>query len=771
MTERTRRWGRGPDGNPIEIADVIEEVENELSEGLDSDEVHHSSESSDSASDESSSSENPLRGTNVEGDFTIEGDVNVGEGSRAPENSRNDSEHNDSNNSEHNDSGEGSSDTAEDRETSREMLREQIGTLRDNLNNDLETIDHKAAPSAVIMFSKPWIILIFGLAEYFISLGLGVSSQIAFWFPLITWTIVWFMVDWRAYNIILRAFPYIALNTILSYYNANFWGIQIIASLLPELLAMALINPSAGVQSGWEQAKEAQKTAAKEKFQKAVAKLEGDQSLTQQKKWGKHKLGLYSSQRKVFSMLLIFIILGLGPIGIGYLTFTRASITLYVLIIIILILLYLFGFLDKRETSGVFIAILLSSFADYVLYAVGSLISTTFVQPVIIMFIYFSVSAIALGVILGYLNSSTAMGLIILIILLLSIFYFHTYLTSDYFSDQMNLRQAQLEAKKGNWVDQFLTFIDYQKKLARGEIVEGAIQEHTHQFIGVDITGWGPTSDEFEKGKEIRSQIFYKTGSYIPITLWTACKIDKIQGKVNKNNIILDAGANEVSVNCVIPGEALNVGANAIDYISVYTFKSTVEFPIKIMDKNQAELLRNSRYDSNKIDLEEYVGGTLPARTDAGPVVIGISNKREANRPILEMPLLLNETGGLDTITIQLQPYKSLFSEDVLDEKVAVINAVEINAPIGMHFRCSFFQNQEYEIPMKVVDGRNYALISGNDLVEETYTTMVCDINVDKDKKEIFAPPKYFSTNTIIFSFEYQYVMKNTEVVNIKVRR
>ncbi|MGE0793163.1 MAG: hypothetical protein AB7V77_03230, partial [Candidatus Woesearchaeota archaeon] len=65
-------------------------------------------------------------------------------------------------------------------------------------------------------------------------------------------------------------------------------------------------------------------------------------------------------------------------------------------------------------------------------------------------------------------------------------------------------------------------------------------------------------------------------------------------------------------------------------------------------------------------------------------------------------------------------------------------------------------------------DGRNKFVYDATQISVGSYTTFTCDIGVEKNFVDKLIPNRYFSTNTILLSIDYDYLMKRASSVIVK---
>jgi hypothetical protein len=470
---------------------------------------------------------------------------------------------------------------------------------------------------------------------------------------------------------------------------------------------------------------------------------------------------------QVISFIFIVFISVFGPFGLGYINTNQSGFILAGLTIAILITFYFTSLIKVNQMFAVILFLVFCLFYDRSQEALSKIPmgANAYIAPFLMVALMF---LFILKLQFDW-DTKIFFGIVMALFILLSMPFMYSYVSSPYFAEQMeeNAMATKIQIQEMSIGDKAKLWFEYQTKLGKGEIVEAGVQEKTQQFIGVTILGVKPTYEQVKLGDPVNVNMFYKSGSYRPILLWSNCKIEKNQGTIlnNDKNKNLSAGFHEGVISCVINN--VPKGVRQIEFISGYNFVSSVEVNLKLINKDFLEKLnRISAVDSEKIDVEKYVGGTIKPRTSSGPVTIGVSNTFSEGKLTYKSPMIVDKKKILPIkLTFQLQPL--LMSENTnVKDMVSMINSVTLDSPKGLIYNCSFTKE-----PIKFVDygnNRTKATISGKNIVIETYTTFECDVRVDENFKDTFIPDNGFSVNTISATVDYEYYMHRSAAVTVK---
>ncbi|MGE0793162.1 MAG: hypothetical protein AB7V77_03225, partial [Candidatus Woesearchaeota archaeon] len=226
-----------------------------------------------------------------------------------------------------------------------------------------------------------------------------------------------------------------------------------------------------------------------------------------------------TSASKLITFLVVFLLTFLGPLILNILDGTNRILLYIVLFFIAICVTFVFADLINK---GQFIAILICIFFNLYLNqlfndAINGLVSGNTILIVKIMFITIIYALIAFQA--GWVGKHIAITIIMIIGLLMALFFILGLLLNPAFRESLKMKFTADESEGVNIWTNFKSYIEYQFKLGKGDIVSGAEQENTHQFIGVEVLGAAAINKEIREGNDVITQIYYKTGSYRELSI------------------------------------------------------------------------------------------------------------------------------------------------------------------------------------------------------------------------------------------------------------
>ena len=671
--------------------------------------------------------------------------------------------------------------SAEEAEERAEQIREEKARLNEEKKQKIEELkakieqkksEIKAGPKGLLKFFSSYSALSFiGTIDALWSIIPIVGQIFGFVSQVIFWTIPAIMLG--NFSIVIKAIMVQIVDTIIGLILDTVevltlgtgLGISVLADFATEFVLIKF-SPSEAIIEAYEESIPSKIAELDEEFEERKLAIEKDYSYKKKGFISKY-FGGSEKSRKIMSMLAFMGIAAFGPFGTGYLAMGEgASYIPIIFLVIFLSVISLIGVIEKKDVYALLIFLVINLFFIDIMKIINDLDlfgNNAFIGPIIfIVFMLMFVAKIQFDI-----NNAKFIGMLLIVLLLFSTPFMFAYLSSDYFTEraQESFMTTKVELDNMNIWEKAVLWFEYQTKLGKGEIIAGAEMESTQQHIGVEIAGVGGVTKDFRLGDEVKTQIYYKTGAYFPLNVYTTCKVGTTVGEIPTNqNVKLGAGFSETFVECYL--KDLKKGSHKVDFTTVYPYTSTVDIPLKIMSKEFADHITSTSFVENKVDLEEFVGGTQKARTDAGPVVIGVSNTMNNGKQVLKMPIVINKTSVEPLkLIFQLQPYLSAKDSQTLG-KVARITGIKIDSPRGLEFKCSNIDDAK-NIEVKEEGNRQILTVDGVNIKGSTYVDFNCELIVDKNYVNEFVPSTFFSMNTILVSISYDYSMESSTLVKV----
>ena len=671
--------------------------------------------------------------------------------------------------------------SAEEAEERAEQIREEKARLNEEKKQKIEELkaeierrksEIKAGPKGLLkFFSTPAAVGVVGAVDALCSIIPIVGQIFGFVAQIIFWAIPSIMLG--NFSILFKAALVQTVDTIIGlimdaveFLTVGIgMGLSVVADFATEFV-MIKFGPSVAITEAYEESIPSRFAELDEEFEERKLAIEKDYSYKKKGFISKY-FGGSEKSRKIMSMLAFMGIAAFGPFGTGYLAMGEgASYIPIIFLVILLSVISLMGVIEKKDVYALLIFLVINLFFIDIMKIVNDLDlfgNNAFIGPIIfIVFMLMFVAKIQFDI-----SNAKFIAMLLIVLLLFSTPFMFAYLSSDYFTEraQESFMTTKVELDNMNIWEKAVLWFQYQTKLGKGEVIAGAEMESTQQHIGVEIAGVGGVTKDFRLGDVVKTQIYYKTGAYFKLKVYTTCKVGTTVGEIPTNqNVELGAGFSETFVECYL--KDLKKGSHKVDFTTVYPYTSTVDIPLKIMSKEFADHVTSTSFVENKVDLEEFVGGTQKARTDAGPVVIGVSNTMNNGKQVLKMPIVINRTSVEPLkLIFQLQPYLSAKNSQTLG-KVARITAIKIDSPRGLEFKCSNIDDAK-NIEVKEEGNRQILTVGGVNIKGSTYVDFNCELIVDKNYVNEFVPSTFFSMNTILVSISYDYSMEASTLVKV----
>ncbi|MCF7798682.1 DUF4112 domain-containing protein, partial [Candidatus Woesearchaeota archaeon] len=554
-------------------------------------------------------------------------------------------------------------------------------------------------------------------------------------------------------------------------------GVGDLADLAPEIL-LAKWGPPAQLRKSWESKLPGVLERIRQDYDRKIAIVQADEKSKLDKRLARirgHFSGLAAENQKIVFLLAFIGIIVLGPFGVGAFSETQILSSLPVVGVIILLLLLgtKLGMLEQKEMFGLILFMALNVLLSVMLKA-NDFLSSIFKDNTVIVMILFAVFSLLFVLkTMDLVNTKTIIIIMVLLILGLSSFNMIGYFSGNQFQADKEQTVAQREAswEDANLLEKLQLWVAEQKLKGSGEYLPDGETESTYEFMGVRMENPDPFKDIFYSTEPVQIDIDYAANSYEPISISTSCRTGTYMGEIQPSYPVEATASFFPRVSCIF--EKLPVGTHNVAVKGVYNYRSTVRLPIQIISTDfETILLAHKKDAGTTLDLQEFLEESK-AITSAGPIQIGVSNTKEMGANVLRMPIAMDEDSiisqGQDNRVHRLKFQLQLSHDDENGkQKIERVTKAQFNMPEGLAIsNCNFAP--DFDLQPLTEDGRWIYTVIDNFNKWEIFTTIECDVGVDKQYADVFFPEGVdWSKSTMLFTVDYDYSIQKSAIVRVE---
>jgi len=483
----------------------------------------------------------------------------------------------------------------------------------------------------------------------------------------------------------------------------------------------------------------------------------------------KHHLNhMEGDHTKLFSFMFFMLIIGFGPLisfGPNLLTYTGTlpNFIIFGLFGIILLIATKIGMIKNNQffTLAIFTGIN-AAIHPLIVYTTNmfSFLGSASVFGTILFFLFL---VLFMFKNLEWIKSSSTIVIILLGVLLVSIIPYGTsYVSSGQYVQ--DIEAAQVKAVEGqadyanmNFMEKIEHFIENQQLRGSGKYVSSAQKMPTRQFMGLKITNIN-NKDKFRENQKITLKTTYQASSYeTDMLLNYGCRADNIIGKVDEKVITFPAGESTKTVTCTF--DKLKKGAHRIDIMGAYQFKSKLIIPFTTMNSDYVKILKDG---NRELDIEKYIGGTLPSFTSAGPVEMGIGNVQGQNGKELKMPIILDpKKNEKFTFDMAIRP-------DLGENQIGEVepNQIIMTIPTNLEIVETNFADMQQTTRKNF--GNYYVLTIPSGAISGNYETLSFALKIKEGFNDKILPAHNYYKDIITVDVKYLIGFKQSTAIEVK---
>ncbi len=652
-----------------------------------------------------------------------------------------------------------------------EEKRAKIEKLKQQCDAKIEKMRSGSPPFPYSFFMSNISLYLMGAVDFALGWIPFVGDIISFFVSAVFWFIPCLLLfDLMAYiKILIFLVVDMAIGMIPVFGN--------FADLAPEIL-LAKWGPPAQLRKAWEEKLPGKIERVRQDYDHKIAIVEANERDKLKKRLARirgHFSGLAAENQKLVFLLFFIGIAVAGPFGIGAFSETHMMSSLPVIIVIALLLLLgtKLGVLEQKEMFGLLMFMALNVILSLMLKANEFLAQFFKGNTVIVMALFALFSILFVLKSMDIVSSRTIAATMIIAILILTSFSFIPYLGSDRAQADMQQTKAERDAnwENANLLEKVQLWITEQRLKGEGEFLPEGETESTYKFMGVTMENPDPLKEIFYSTEPIQIDIDYQANSYEPISISTSCRTGTYMGIIDPSYPVEVTASFFPRVSCIF--QRLPPGSHNVDVKAVYNYRSTLRLPIKLISSDFENVLLVQEKDSGKTtNINDLLSEETKAITSAGPIQIGVSNTKEMGANILKMPMAIDVEGIQDDNPSRIHKIKFQLQKSNDEtggiQKIERVTEAQFNMPEGLALsNCNFAPGMDLQ-PMSE-EGRWIYNILDDFKAWEIFTTIECDVSVDKNYVNVFFPRGVdWSKTTMLLTVDYEYSIQKSVVVRVE---